>query len=327
MSSEIKEKCSNLVKLIDEGKEQLANEMEMRIKELNEGLEKLKVEREALEKEKEAMNAVNAVIGNADDIIEMNVGGRCFTTTRSTLTQVAGSLLANMFSGRWEGSLSRSSDGCVFIDLDPDCFAEILLQLRMKVLTNSKINWYALKGPAGREQHFSAMLNYLGFITRNIFVFGSCASDVIISENKRIVSNSKDGHAWAIGEDILCVGDSWGLMFSKCHWIFCGIIATDETLNSNSYSLSTANGWTCSSVYSSGKTMKGTNWKGFVEGDQVTMMLCESVLKMKVRRFPYNTFTIKIPINTKWLIHVNLYYTNDSIELVKPFDHFEDNSI
>src|SRR5690606_30677788 len=44
--------------------------------------------------------------------IKLNVGGRQFETTQTTLTSVPHSMLANMFSGRHK--LDKDQDGCYF---------------------------------------------------------------------------------------------------------------------------------------------------------------------------------------------------------------------
>jgi hypothetical protein len=63
---------------------------------------KMKAELDAYNAEKQRMKAVEV---SDNDIIHLNVGGHKLTTKRSTLCQVEGSLLASMFSGRWEDSL------------------------------------------------------------------------------------------------------------------------------------------------------------------------------------------------------------------------------
>ena len=67
----------------------------------------MKAEVEAYNAEKQKMKPFEV---NDDDIIDLNVGGQKLTTTRSTLCQVEGSLLASMFSGRWEDALKRDKD-------------------------------------------------------------------------------------------------------------------------------------------------------------------------------------------------------------------------
>src|SRR4051794_32164270 len=54
----------------------------------------------------------------------LNVGGGKFAASLSTLTAVPGSMLAAMFSGRH--STAKDSEGCVFVDRDPDHFTTVL---------------------------------------------------------------------------------------------------------------------------------------------------------------------------------------------------------
>jgi len=63
-----------------------------------------------------------------DEIVYLNVGGKGFTTSRSTLTQYTPSTLSSMFSGRWKMVLDR--DNRVFIDRNGKLFERILEVLR-----------------------------------------------------------------------------------------------------------------------------------------------------------------------------------------------------
>lgn len=58
----------------------------------------------------------------------MNVGGKIFATTKTTLCKVEGCMLAAMFSGRHQ--LSKGPDGAYFIDRSPKHFETILNFLR-----------------------------------------------------------------------------------------------------------------------------------------------------------------------------------------------------
>ena len=53
--------------------------------------------------------------GRQSDILYRNVGCQRMNVFRRTLTQVDGSLMASMFSGRWDESLARDRDGNIFI--------------------------------------------------------------------------------------------------------------------------------------------------------------------------------------------------------------------
>jgi hypothetical protein len=67
-------------------------------------------------------------IENPDEIIEVNVGGENFTTTRKTLCIFHRTRLYELFSGEWTGP--RTKDGRIFLDRDPKYFALILSFLR-----------------------------------------------------------------------------------------------------------------------------------------------------------------------------------------------------
>ena len=62
------------------------------------------------------------------DPIKLNIGGQIFMTSLSTLTRDSKSMLASMFSGRFD--LKPGEDGSYFIDRDPTHFCYILNYLR-----------------------------------------------------------------------------------------------------------------------------------------------------------------------------------------------------
>ena len=73
------------------------------------------------------------------EIIELNVGGRKFTTTRATLCSDGDSMLAAMFSGDLEpAQLDRK--GRYFLDRNGDWFAYILSYLRGEPLQLLPVN-------------------------------------------------------------------------------------------------------------------------------------------------------------------------------------------
>ena len=61
-----------------------------------------------------------------DDIITLNVGGTRLQVLRSTLCYVEGSLLASMFSGRWDDNLVKDDQGAFFIDQPYEHFKALL---------------------------------------------------------------------------------------------------------------------------------------------------------------------------------------------------------
>eukprot|EP01132_Coremiostelium_polycephalum_P004089 gene4089-5117_t len=64
----------------------------------------------------------------SNEWVTLNVGGRLFSTTRSTLLKDRESMLAKMFSDNWDST--RDSNGCYLIDRSPDYFSPIINYLR-----------------------------------------------------------------------------------------------------------------------------------------------------------------------------------------------------
>lgn len=89
------------------------------------GLKEVEEQRALLESEKEAVATIQKT---QQVIVELNVGGVHYTTSAATLCKKPGTMLAAMFSGRYE--VLKGSDGRVFLDRDGELFAYILCYLR-----------------------------------------------------------------------------------------------------------------------------------------------------------------------------------------------------
>ncbi|XP_051579346.1 BTB/POZ domain-containing protein KCTD3-like isoform X1 [Myxocyprinus asiaticus] len=92
-----------------------------------------------------------AGIGNGStsgmgDIIQLNVGGTRFSTSRQTLTWIPDSFFSSLLSGRI--STLRDETGAIFIDRDPTTFAPILNFLRTKELDLRGVNVSILRHEA-----------------------------------------------------------------------------------------------------------------------------------------------------------------------------------
>eukprot|EP01120_Amphizonella_sp_Union-15-10_P005646 TRINITY_DN1695_c0_g1_i1.p1 TRINITY_DN1695_c0_g1~~TRINITY_DN1695_c0_g1_i1.p1 ORF type:complete len:288 (-),score=43.32 TRINITY_DN1695_c0_g1_i1:60-884(-) len=86
-------------------------------------------ERKEFEREKKYVEDCNAI---TEQIVQLNVGGAHFTTSRATLCSVKGSMLEAMFSGRHK--LLKDPEGRYFLDRDPKLFIHILHFLRTSKL-------------------------------------------------------------------------------------------------------------------------------------------------------------------------------------------------
>ena len=106
---------------------QVFKDAENQIKEVCEVLQR---EATRLRQEQEAIDAMSKKIDHVHltPTINLNIGGRRFTTSLQTLTKDPDSMLAAMFSGKFE--VKPSEDGAFFIDRDGKHFRFILNYLR-----------------------------------------------------------------------------------------------------------------------------------------------------------------------------------------------------
>jgi len=133
-------------------------------------------EKQKLQKEIDTMNSVIGIgkksatkTSNDDDdiIIEINVGGTIICALRSTLCLVArDTMFSYMFSGRWEKSLTRDSNGRIYLEHDPELIELIVNFLRTKKIEDPSSSFdetiVCPEIPKGKEQAFRVLLNYFG---------------------------------------------------------------------------------------------------------------------------------------------------------------------
>ena len=104
-------------------------------KQIKEACEIFQREADRLHQEQESIDAMSKKLDQVhfSSTIKLNVGGQCFTTSVQTLTKDPNSMLAAMFSGRFD--MKPSEDGSFFIDRDGTHFRFILNFLRTGKLT------------------------------------------------------------------------------------------------------------------------------------------------------------------------------------------------
>ena len=84
-----------------------------------------------LDRQRDLMEKNGGFDAKDSDKIHLNVGGTEMYILRETLTQVKGSRLEAVFSGRWENKLLRDKKGRVFMDLDARYFKIIVEHLHL----------------------------------------------------------------------------------------------------------------------------------------------------------------------------------------------------
>ena len=104
-------------------------------KQIKEACEIFQREADRLHEEQESIDAMSKKLDQVhfSSTVKLNVGGQHFTTSVQTLTKDPNSMLASMFSGRFD--MKPSEDGSFFIDRDGTHFRFILNFLRTGKLT------------------------------------------------------------------------------------------------------------------------------------------------------------------------------------------------
>ena len=326
--------CTDLLSKFDD----LINRFREEFKEIVEGERaKMKAEMEAYQAEKQRMKAVDV---SDDDIIHLNVGGQKFTSTRSTLCQVEGSLLATMFSGRWEDSVKRDQDGAVFFDVNPQYFGYILDYLRAKKIETPENPAPLPEVPQNQEKNFSNLVEYLGLskeivpteiaTEKSSEKFNSHSPGITLQEDGKVgVHDSSIAHKYVLGENVYKHGIIRFKLklesFQNNYWIMVGILNADVAPAQScvSYNWPGCNGWSLGSysylgVYKNGSHTTNNMFRNVTkQGDTVELVLDCDAGKLSLHLPTGQQSHIEIPKSQSWRLHVNLLRANDKIRIVE----------
>ena len=324
--------CADLLSKFDD----LVKRFKEQFKEIVEGERaKMKAEMEAYQAEKQRMKAVDV---SDDDIILLNVGGQKFTSTRSTLCQVEGSLLATMFSGRWEDSVKRDQDGAVFFDVNPQYFGYILDHLRARKIATPENPAPLPEVPQNQEKNFSNLVEYLGLskeivpteiaTEKSSEKFNSHSPGISIQEDGKVaVIGSRGGYKYVLGENVYQHGITRFKLklesFQSNYWIMVAISKADVVPQSNySFCSSGCNGWSFGiaspGVYKNGTfTTNITFQNATKQGDTVELVLDCDAGKLSLHLPTGQQSHIEIPKSRSWRLYVNMHRANDKIRIVE----------
>lgn len=264
-----------------------------------------------------------------EDIIVLNVGGEVMTTTRGTLTQVPGTMLASMFSGRWESGVSRDEAGRVFLDYDPRHFRAILNHLRGRRINRLEAAeiW---EDRLAVERELSLIWSYLGrredsrMCPQEPFVFLEGPNTRVSNQGTKVTAPI--GHPrWVsiLAEPSIRRGRCY---FWKCKLealsyqsVLVGIIGVLQP-GSSSHEHPTSYCW-----YGGGwQFVRGQyrlvtgDWEGLHEGDEPSFRLdltrtSGGVLSMWVPR-TRQLFSMNITDDLqRWYVHVRLQHPNSMV--------------
>ncbi|KAL7451921.1 hypothetical protein ACHAWC_003678 [Mediolabrus comicus] len=121
--------------MIDNINQRLQNTRDNFLKKFDEQIQKLNDEEKCLRTRLDDVTskiqtcvAENGNVENIsdNDTVEINAGGKIVAVKRGTLTQIKGTRLEALFSGRWDNKLLRDNSGRLFLDVNGDCFQSIV---------------------------------------------------------------------------------------------------------------------------------------------------------------------------------------------------------
>ena len=292
---------------------------------IEEDRKEMKAKVEAFNAEKQRMKEIEV---NNDDIVQLNVGGQKFTTTRCTLRQVNGSLLATMFSRNWKHGLKRDQEGAVVLDFNPEHFGWILNYLRaMKISTPEKLPDFP-QVPNDEIKNLNILLKYLGLaVPVQNERFHMRGSKVSLQEKGRVaVHDSTRAYSHVLGENVYQRGTVRFKLklesFQNNRFILVGILKADVLSGSQfSYDWPGTYGWSLGgsgNMYKNGVLKQGGSWKNLSkQGDTVKLILdCDSG-KLSLHLPTSQQYHIVIPSSESWRLHVNMYEANDKIRIVE----------
>ena len=292
---------------------------------------KMKAELDAYNAEKQRMKAVEV---SDNDIIELNVGGHKLTTKRSTLCQVEGSLLASMFSGRWEDSLERDKDGAIFFDFNPQYFLVILEYLRAKKIATPENPAPLPKVAEDQAKSFNNLLEYLGLSDEIVPAekvpsekFNQHSFGVSLDEGGRVAVHvgTHTGVEYVLGENFYQQGTVHLKMklesFKNNRWMFVGVAKADVVPpNNNSHSWPGSYGWTLGTTGREAKegsfTIDNALSNLTRQGDMVELVLDCDAAKLSLHLPTGQQFHIQIPKSQTWRLNVTLNNQNDRLRIM-----------
>ena len=112
---------------------------------------------------------------SGEDLVEINAGGKVVTARRSTLTQMKGTRLEALFSGRWDKKLQRDNSGRIFLDVNPVCFQAIVDYLNELVISPPN--------SPSEPPHVESELNHI--LRHQLDLFG-ITDEIVLFDNSKV---------------------------------------------------------------------------------------------------------------------------------------------
>ena len=274
---------------------------------------------------------MNAVEVSDDDIIYLNVGGQKLATTRSTLCQVEGSLIASMFNGHWDKNHKRDKDGAVFLDYNPQYFVPILNYLRAKTFGTPKNLASLPTVPEAEIKDFKNFVQFLG-LSDEMFPtekFNLHTPGVSLEEDGKVgVNTAGRGDRYVLGQNVYheqIMNIKLKLeSFKDNYCMFVGIAKGDIVPpNKNSQRWRGSYGWGLGrwgQVWRDGSCDFDNALKNITkQGDTVELVLDCDAAKLSLHLPTGPQFHIEIPKSQTWRLNVNFTSPNDKIRIMNKY--------
>ena len=302
---------------------------------------KMKAEVEAYNAEKARMATISV---RDDDIIHLNISALKMTTTRSTLCQVEGSLLASMFSGRWEDSVQRDKDGAVFLDFNPQHFSVILDYLRVKKISSPEDPAPLPNVPDEQKKEFNILVKYLslsdellarsdgGTVVRE--KFNMHGAGVTLQESGQVaVTGPGVGFTYVLGNNLYNRGETRIKLrlesFNNAYFMFCGIATGDiaQQESTSSFEWPGSYGWEIGKNHHvvwkdgilthSSHNVLPTPRNLVKQGDTITLVLDCNASKLSLHLATGQEFHMDIPRSkTDWRLNVHFDGRNGKVRII-----------
>lgn len=231
-----------------------------------------------------------------NDIVQLNVGGRRYTTSKQTLTWISESFFVSLLSGRIPSM--RDEVGAIFIDRDPDLFEIILHFMRTKEVNPKDRNIRNLRTEAEFYglQPLIIRLNLCDELERSL------CGDILFSGIMHPQDFVSDQESTLSVQSRSTDSNNTVLTMASCgNWV--GVAYTRHIC---CYSLEESMGWQrsfCSPVLSKTPEKICLNTKGHLMlaasfGNEIKLWNC----KPQAQQVEIGTFDLKSPVNALFFI-------------------------
>jgi len=248
--------------------------------------------------------------------VNLNIGGKQFTTSVQTLKSCTGSYFDVLLSGKWEVK------DTIFVDRNPSVFKFVLDFLRgEKVPVDLLTPLQCLQ--LEKDAEFYQLPTLKDLFAKNTFSTTHKSPSVIYSEGNSVVELQSTGHAFVLGVRNIREGVHKFrfhiLLLPAGHWVLFGICAGIPQ-NAPSYGHLANYGWAGGNqVYVGGINNPGKDGyiTDFDSGNIITLTVdCFQNQLSYANETKNKKYQMEIPAGKVWNLHLCLYNSGDKIKLL-----------